>query len=53
MNKNVLIAKTIPQIPAEPYWPCHGALQNATMTDRKLWPEKTIAELKPLLAKHL
>jgi 5'-methylthioadenosine phosphorylase len=48
-----IIAKTIPQIPAEPNWPCHGALKNAIMTDRQLWPKKTIAELKPILAKYL
>ena len=48
-----IIAKTIPQIPAEPNWPCHGALKNAIMTDRKLWPKKTIADLKPLLEKYL
>jgi 5'-methylthioadenosine phosphorylase len=48
-----IIAKTIPQIPAEPNWPCHGALQNAIMTDKKLWPKKTIAELKPILTKYL
>ena len=48
-----IIAKTIPQIPAEPNWPCHGALKNAIMTDRKVWPKQTIAELQPILAKYL
>jgi 5'-methylthioadenosine phosphorylase len=48
-----VIAKVIPQIPVEPTWPCHSALANAIMTDRKVWPKKTIAELKPLLAKYL
>ena len=48
-----VIAKVIPQIPAEPNWPCHSALKNAIMTDRKCWPKKTIAELKPILAKYL
>jgi len=48
-----IITKVIPQIPAEPNWPCHSALKNAIMTDRELWPRKTIAELKPLLAKYL
>jgi len=28
-------------------------LKNAIMTDRKAWPKKTIAELKPILAKYL
>jgi len=48
-----IVARAIAQIPAEPNWPCHSALKNAIMTDRKLWPKKTIAELKPILAKYL
>jgi len=48
-----IVAKVIPQLPTEPNWPCHGALKNAIMTDRKVWPKKTIAELKPILAKYL
>lgn len=48
-----IVARTIAEIPAEPNWPCHSALQNAIMTDRKLWPKQTIAELKPILAKYL
>ena len=48
-----IIQKVISQIPRQPNWPCHSALQNAIMTDRKLWPKKTIAELKPILARYL
>jgi 5'-methylthioadenosine phosphorylase len=48
-----IIASAIAQIPAAPNWPCHSALKNAIMTERKLWPKKTIAALKPLLAKYL
>jgi 5'-methylthioadenosine phosphorylase len=48
-----IIARVIPQIPAEPCWPCHSALKNAIMTERKAWPKKTIAALKPILAKYL
>ena len=48
-----IVAKVIPQIPAEPTWPCHSALKNAIMTDRKVWPKKTIAALKPIIAKYL
>jgi len=48
-----VVARTIALIPAEPNWPCHSALKNAIMTDRKAWPWKTIAELKPILAKYL
>ena len=48
-----VITPAIAQIPAAPNWPCHSALNNAIMTDRKVWPKKTIAELKPILAKYL
>jgi 5'-methylthioadenosine phosphorylase len=48
-----VLARTIAQIPAEPTWPCHEALKNAIMTERKLWPTKAIAELRPILAKYL
>ncbi|HEX5218534.1 MAG TPA: S-methyl-5'-thioadenosine phosphorylase [Verrucomicrobiae bacterium] len=48
-----IVARTIAQIPEAPSWPCHSALQNAIMTDRKLWPRKTITELRPILAKYL
>jgi len=48
-----VIARVIPKIPLEPGWPCHDALKNAIMTDRTVWPKKTIAELKPLLARYL
>ena len=48
-----VIAKVLPQIPAEPTWPCHAALANAIMTAREVWPKKTITELQPLLAKYL
>ena len=48
-----IIAKVLPQIPAQPSWPCHDALKNAIMTDRKCWPAKTIKELEPILRKYL
>jgi 5'-methylthioadenosine phosphorylase len=48
-----IILRTLPQIPAEPNWPCHQALRNAFLTDRKLWPARTRRELAPLLAKYL
>lgn len=48
-----IIARTIPQIPKEPNWPCHESLRYAILTDKKLWPAKTKRELQPLLAKYL
>jgi 5'-methylthioadenosine phosphorylase len=47
-----IIAQAIPQIPAEPGWPCHDALKNAIMTDKKLWPAKTRKALAPILQKY-
>jgi 5'-methylthioadenosine phosphorylase len=48
-----IIARVLPQIPAAPSWPCHDALKNAIMTDRKCWPARTIRELEPILRKYL
>ncbi len=48
-----IIAQVIPQIPAEPNWPCHSALQNAIMTNKKMWPKKIVTELKPIIGKYL
>ena len=48
-----IVKKTVAQIPLEAGWPCHSALKNAIMTDKKLWPAKTKSELKPLLEKYL
>ena len=44
-----IIAEVVPKIPAEPNWPCHYALKDAIMTDKKLWPARTVKELEPLL----
>ena len=57
LTKNATMAKeiiqhVIPRIPAEPNWPCHDALRNAIMTDKKLWPAKTKKRLEPLLRKY-
>ncbi len=48
-----IIAQVLPQIPKAPGWPCHSALKNAIMTERKFWPAKTVKELGPILAKYL
>jgi 5'-methylthioadenosine phosphorylase len=57
LNKNAgmaktIVAKAIPQVPAEPNWPCHHALRTALMTDKKLWPSKTRKELAPILQRY-
>lgn len=48
-----ILLKAIPQIPAEPIWPCHDALKNSIMTDKKFWPAKTARDLKPIIGKYL
>jgi 5'-methylthioadenosine phosphorylase len=48
-----ILARVLPQIPKRPNWPCHSALRNAILTDRKFWPTRTVKELRPLLEKYL
>jgi 5'-methylthioadenosine phosphorylase len=48
-----IVARAIHQIPAAPDWPCHSALKNAILTDKKRWPAKTKKELEPILTKYL
>lgn len=48
-----IVRRALPQIPQEPNWPCHAALKNAVLTDRKFWPPKTKRELSLLLGKYL
>lgn len=48
-----VVAQAIAQIPVEPNFKAHSALKNAFLTDKKFWPKKTVAELKPFLAKYL
>ena len=52
MAKKIVVA-AVAEIPAEPDWPCHSALKNAILTDKKFWPKKTVSGLKPILAKYL
>jgi 5'-methylthioadenosine phosphorylase len=48
-----VIVDVIPQIPTEPNWPEHVALDAALVTDRKLWPEATVEKLRPILQRFL
>jgi len=48
-----ILLNAIPRIPRVPGSKSQRALKNAIMTDKKLWPKKTVAELKPILAKYL
>ena len=59
LNRNAATAKkvltdVIARIPETPEdWPCHNALENAIMTDKKVWPEKTKKALAPILVKYV
>jgi 5'-methylthioadenosine phosphorylase len=46
-----LVTDVIPHLPAAPDWPEHRALDTAILTDRKLWPAKTLRDLKPILGR--
>ncbi|MDO8540050.1 MAG: S-methyl-5'-thioadenosine phosphorylase [Opitutaceae bacterium] len=48
-----IVAATIAKIPAVANWPCHSALHNAIMTDKKVWPARRKQELAPILRKYL
>ncbi len=48
-----ILARVVAQIPRQPDWPCHQALQNAIMTEKRLWPARTKARLRLLLRKYL
>jgi len=48
-----IIKRGVPQIPREPGCSCHRALENAILTDKKLWPSKTKSRLRPILKKYL
>ena len=48
-----VISHVIPEMPTEPNWPEHFALDTALITDRNLWPEATVEKLKPILQRFL
>jgi 5'-methylthioadenosine phosphorylase len=48
-----IIARAIPQIPAEADWPEHRSLDGAIMTPRHLWPAEKIEALRPMLQRFL
>jgi 5'-methylthioadenosine phosphorylase len=52
-NAKAVLKRVIPQIPGEPNWPEHQALDHAIMTDKSLWPEQTSRNLEPILNRFL
>lgn len=48
-----ILQDVIPQIPTEPIWSEHFALDNAIFTAPDLWPEETKKKLEPILERFL
>jgi 5'-methylthioadenosine phosphorylase len=48
-----IIPRVVAQIPEEPNWPEHRALDSALITDRKLWPAATVKKLEVVLNRFL
>jgi len=48
-----VIVDVIPQLPNEPNWPEHFALNTALVTQRKLWPPDTVEKLRPILGRFV
>lgn len=48
-----LLLDALPTVPEVPDWPCHSALRNAILTERRLWPARTRRELRPILERYL
>ena len=46
-----ILADAIPRLPTEPNWPEHRALDSALVTERKLWPEASLARLSAILGR--
>jgi 5'-methylthioadenosine phosphorylase len=44
-----VLAEAIPRIPADADWPEHRSLDNALVTERKLWPKTTADKLGAIL----
>jgi 5'-methylthioadenosine phosphorylase len=58
LHRNAALAQAVirdvlPLIPLMPGCSCHSALRHAILTERRLWPAKTRAELRPILEKYL
>jgi 5'-methylthioadenosine phosphorylase len=53
VTAKAIIQRAVPQIPARPGWPCHSALANAIMTERKAWPAGKIRQLGPIIERYL
>ena len=48
-----ILARAIPQIPGEPTYPEHRALDTALVTEQKLWPPETVKKLGVILERFV
>jgi 5'-methylthioadenosine phosphorylase len=48
-----ILPRVIEQIPAEPDWPEHRALDTALVTPKHLWPPETVEKLRPIIGRFL
>jgi 5'-methylthioadenosine phosphorylase len=48
-----ILARVVPQIPTEPTYPEHRALDTALITDRKYWPPETVRKLGVILERFV
>jgi 5'-methylthioadenosine phosphorylase len=48
-----IVARAIAEVPAEPDWPEHRALDAAMITPRELWPAERVEDLRPMLGRLL
>jgi 5'-methylthioadenosine phosphorylase len=48
-----ILARVISQIPMTADWPEHRALDDAIITDRKLWPAETAESMRVILDRFL
>ena len=48
-----IIAAIVPKIPLAADWPEHSSLDNALVTDKKLWPPETVEKLRAILNRFL
>lgn len=44
-----ILARAVPLVPVVAGWPEHTALETALVTDRRLWPAKTVENLRVIL----
>lgn len=48
-----ILARVVPQIPAEPAYPEHRALDTALITDRRFWPAETVRKLGVIMERFV